>query len=79
VTRSNWTSIGALLTEEDKMRTASNALYRAFCVVMALMLLFPAIALAEPNVPGEVTGVTITAPTTAAPAYVKAGGVVPVT
>jgi hypothetical protein len=61
------------------MRTASSALYRTVCVVMALMLLFPAIALAEPNVPGEVTVVTVTAPTTAAPAFVKAGGVVPVT
>ena len=61
------------------MLTASNPLYRVFCVVMAVLLLFPAIALAEPNVPGEVTSVTISAPTTAAPVYVKAGGVVPVT
>ena len=61
------------------MRTASNPLYRVFCVVMAVLLLFPAVALAEPNVPGGCHAVTITAPTTAAPAYVKAGGVVPVT
>ncbi len=61
------------------MHSASNRLYRAFCVVMAVLLLFPALALAEPSVPGDVTALNITSPTTAAPAYVKAGSVVVVT
>lgn len=54
-------------------------LYRVLNIVIAILLLFPAIVLAAPDVPGDVTAVTITAPTTAAPAFVKVGAVLPVT